>query len=91
MSKGTITSFRVEAATNGYSLNYCIKTKVPAAVGQTYSNTDYKDVEEVFMEKDKEELIDRIGQLLGVVRDGEDEEEKEVDLPDLPAMSKEGY
>jgi hypothetical protein len=83
MAKGIITSFRVEAATNGYSLEYCIKTKQPPQPGQTYSNTEYNEKNEVFMEKDKEALMARIGKLIGIVRDGEDEEDDMDDMPDF--------
>lgn len=87
MAKGIITSFSVQAATNGYTLNYCIKTKQAPAAGQTYCNTDYKDMVEVFAEKDAKLLIDRLSDMLGVIDDGEAKEEAGEE--DKPVMSKE--
>lgn len=73
MAKGLITDFRVEAATNGYTLKYCVKTKTPVA-GQTYSNTDYKDVSLVFSADDVDGLIGAIKKLCGVIEDDAEEE-----------------
>lgn len=73
MAKGLITDFRVEAATNGYTLKYCVKTKTPVA-GQTYSNTDYKDVSLVFSATDVDGLLKAIKKLCGVIEDDAEEE-----------------
>jgi len=84
MAKGIITSFNVRAASNGYTLCYTIKTKTPPAAGQTYANTDYKDVDKVFKEGDEASLLTEIKSLLGFIEDGADEEMK-----DAPVLTKE--
>jgi len=43
-----IKSFRVSAADNGFTLNYCEETKAPSDENRAYSNTIYKDHEKVF-------------------------------------------
>ncbi len=83
MAKGIVTSFNVEAADNGFTLNYCIKTKSPASAGQTYGNTDYKDVKKVFGSTDGKLLLDELTDLLGIVdKDGDE------GAVDTPVMSK---
>lgn len=88
MAKGIITSFRVEAATNGYTLSYCIKTKMPATAGQTYANTDYKDVSTVFEEGNEAGLMDAIKKLLPKIEDGANEEAGTDDEDDYPVLMK---
>lgn len=85
MAKGVITSFRVEAADNGFTLNYCIKTKHAPSAGQTYANTDYKDVTKVFGTTEAKSLLDELSDLLGVVDTDSDESSEE----DMPVMAKE--
>lgn len=74
MSKGIVTSFRVEAATNGFTLNYCVKKKMPLQAGQTYANTDYNDVSKVFEEGNIAGLLAEIKSLCGVALEGADSE-----------------
>jgi hypothetical protein len=83
MAKGIVTNLNIKAATNGFTLSYCVKTKQPLQTGQTYQNTDYKDVDEVFADADKESLLKRIGQMIGVIEAGADEESEGTDVPML--------
>ena len=87
MAKGIVTSFRVEAASNGFTLNYTIKTKMPMTAGQTYCNTDYKDVNKVFEEDNIEGLLADIKKLCGVTLAGADENAE--DTPVLGIEKKE--
>lgn len=89
MAKGIVTSFRVEAATNGFTLSYCIKTKLPMTAGQTYANTDYRDVSKVFEEDNIAGLLAEIKSLCGVTLDGADDDAAAG--PTLGVEKKEGY
>ena len=89
MAKGITTSFRVEAATNGYTLSYCIKTKIPATAGQTYANTDYKDVSTVFEEGNEAGLIEAMKKMLPRIEDDANKEAGTEDTDDYPTLKKE--
>ncbi len=89
MAKGIVTSFSVNAATNGYTLSYCIKTKTPASAGQTYGNTDYKDVSQVFESDNVAGLITSIKKLCGVIEDDAKVEAGDSDADDTPVLSRE--
>lgn len=59
---GVIKSFRVSAADNGYTLNYCEESKAPSEEGRSYSNTIYKDHEKVYT--DPKSLLTDVASIL---------------------------
>lgn len=88
MAKGIVTSFSVNAATNGYTLSYCVKTKTLPAAGQTYGNTDYKDVSEVYEADNVLGLLASIKKLCGVIEDDAKKDAGDDNDDDYPTLSK---
>lgn len=92
MAKGTITSFTVNAATNGFTISYCVKTKLPMQAGQTYANTDYNDQSLVFGADEGAKMIASIKKLCGIIEDDAKEgatsiEDSDSDV-DYPILKK---